>query len=211
MYTFGGGGPQYNARRARNAAGAAQEPQHPLFALLPVALLAFFVLFSLIPTLFSGEHHPDPEFRFKPSTHFDTARTTWQRSVPYHVNKAEFEKSQVWQSVPENYRDRMDAAMFSSKLRGFERGIEEVHIRQLQAEVRHKEQRRRESFEGGRAYADAAVHKLQHCQTAQDCRRGRAVWLGRRLRQDPQAALREASVVREAQVVGRHATGILSG
>jgi DnaJ family protein B protein 12 len=139
VYTFGGN--QFNAgRRARTAAGGT-EPQSPFLALLPVALLIFFVLFSLIPTIFSGDHVPDPEFRFKPSTYFDTPRTTWQRNVPYHVNTAEWDKSQVWQSVPENYRQRLDAAMFSSKLRRFERGIEEVHIRQLQAEVSSERER----------------------------------------------------------------------
>jgi DnaJ family protein B protein 12 len=137
VYTFGGGGgPQFNAgRRARNAAAGGEPPQSPFVALLPVFLLVLFVLFSLIPSLLSGDSAPDPEFRFRPSAHFDTPRATWQRNVPYHVNGPEFTKSHIWHSVPENYRDRLDAAMFSSKLRGFERGIEEVHIRQLQAEV----------------------------------------------------------------------------
>lgn len=137
MYTFGGrGGQQINARRPRAAAGgmAADETSSPFLALLPVALLLFFVLFSVLPGLFSADMVPDPEYRFKPSTQFDAARTTWQRNVPYHVNSAEWEKSNIWQSVPENRRDRLDAAMFSSKLRGFERGVEETHIRALQSE-----------------------------------------------------------------------------
>lgn len=132
VYTFGG--PQRRGPQRHQASGQTEQ-QSPFLALLPVALLIFFVLFSLIPTLFSGDQSPDPEFRFKSSPHFNTPRTTWQRGVGYHVNKPEFEKSGIWQSVPENYRDRLDAAMFSSRLRGYERGIEEVHIRQLQAEV----------------------------------------------------------------------------
>lgn len=139
VYTFGGrggrGGPQFAGRRAREqAAGGAQEPQSPFLALLPVLLLFMFLLFSVLPGIFSGDLAPDPEYRFAPSSHYDMSRTTWQRSVPYHVNKAEWESSNLWQSVPETRRDRLDAAMFSSKLRGFERDVEETHIRQLQAD-----------------------------------------------------------------------------
>lgn len=141
VYTFGGGGPTYARRRPAHP-NAYARPQHgeeqsPLLALLPIGLLILFILFSVIPSLFAGPYQPDPGYSFAPSAQFDTPRHTWQRSVPYHVNRAEFEQSDVFQSVPEHKRSERNSGLFSSKMRAFERGIEENHIRRLQSECQN--------------------------------------------------------------------------
>lgn len=145
VYTFGGGGPTYMRRgRAGNAyarpghgAGGHGEEQSPLLALLPIGLLFLFILFSVIPSMFAGPYQPDPSYSFSPSAQFDTPRTTWQRAVPYHVNGAEFAASDVFNSVPEHKRGERNSGLFSSKMRAFERGVEETHIRRLQAECQN--------------------------------------------------------------------------
>lgn len=138
VYTFGGGGghPFANARRARQQAAGGETNSSPLAAFLPIVLLAFFILFSLLPTLLSDQS-PAPGFNFTPTNRYDAERATWSRNVKYFVNKPEFEQSSIWQSVPEQHRKRKDAAMFSSKLRGFERSVEETHIRQLQQDCHY--------------------------------------------------------------------------
>lgn len=148
VYTFGGGGghpfggPQQRRRaggggggygNAYARQGGAGEEQSPLLALLPVGLLLLFVLFSLLPSLFGAASSPDPNYSFAPSAQFDTPRTTWQRGVPYHVNGAEFAQSDVFASVPEHKRSERNSGLFSSRMRAFERGVEEHHIRRLQA------------------------------------------------------------------------------
>lgn len=137
VYTFGGGGhPFVNARRARQQAAGGDTNTSPFAALLPIILLAFFIIFSIIPTLLSDQT-PAPGFNFAPTNRYTDERATWSRHVKYYVNQPEFEASAVWQSVPEQHRKRKDAAMFSSKLRGFERGVEETHIRQLQQDCQY--------------------------------------------------------------------------
>lgn len=135
VYTFGNG--QYARRRQPNAYAGRPEEQSPLLALLPIGLLLLFILFSVIPSIFSGPYQPDPSYSFQPSQQFDMPRHTWQRSVPYHVNRAEFEASDVWNSIPEHKRSDRNSGLFSSKMRAFERGVEENHIRHLQAECQN--------------------------------------------------------------------------
>lgn len=140
VYTFGGGGPTYHRRRPGNAYARPNhngEEQSPLLALLPIGLLLLFILFSVIPSMFAGPYQPDPSYSFSPSAQFDTPRHTWQRSVPYHVNRAEFEASDIYNSVPEHKRQERNSGLFSSKMRAFERGVEENHIRRLQAECQN--------------------------------------------------------------------------
>jgi hypothetical protein len=103
-------------------------------AFLPVILLAAFVLFSLLPTMF-GDNTPDPGYTFRPTNRFSQERHTLPRNVNYYVNPTEWEGSAVWQSVPEQYRQRKDAAQFSSRLKNFEFGVEQTQISHLQAEV----------------------------------------------------------------------------
>jgi DnaJ family protein B protein 12 len=104
-------------------------------AFLPVILLAAFVLFSLLPTMF-GDNTPDPGYTFRPTNRFSQERHTLPRNVNYYVNPTEWEGSAVWQSVPEQYRQRKDAAQFSSRLKNFEFGVEQTQISHLQAECR---------------------------------------------------------------------------
>jgi DnaJ family protein B protein 12 len=104
-------------------------------ALLPMLILFAFALITFLPSLFGSMSDPDPRFAFEQKGDLDTARSTWQRGVPYFVNAPEFEKSAVWQHVPEARRGDVNAASSSHKLRQFERGVEGAYIRRLQNEV----------------------------------------------------------------------------
>lgn len=132
VYTFGG--PQRRRPAHPHARAEDLGPSSPLLAFLPILLLAFFVIFSLLPTLF-GDHTPDPGYTFRPTNRFNVERHTVPRNVGYWVNQAEWEGSSIWQSVPEQYRQRKDAARFSNKLKNFEFGVEQTQIQHLQAEV----------------------------------------------------------------------------
>lgn len=135
MYTFGG--PRRRPGQfghARQAGGEDLGASSPLMALLPVLLLAAFVIFSLLPTMF-GDTTPDPGYTFRPTNRFSQERHTGPRNVGYYVNPTEWEGSGVWQSVPEQYRARKDAAQFSGRLKNFEFGVEQTQIQHLQAEV----------------------------------------------------------------------------
>ncbi|KAL1406100.1 Chaperone protein dnaJ [Vanrija albida] len=178
VYTFGGnngfGQGFNNARRARNAAGGMDEaPQSPLMALLPVGILLLFVMFSLIPTLFSGPHIPDPNFRFQPSEQYDMARKTWQHHIPYYVNKGEWEQWPVWDDVPEKRRDQPDVYKYSRKVRAFERDVEQVQIQYLQTECRSFEatKQRKIAEEAGLFGIGADMAKIRdlRAQTHQAC------------------------------------------
>ncbi|EIW66930.1 hypothetical protein TREMEDRAFT_69910 [Tremella mesenterica DSM 1558] len=130
----GGGGPMNQRYRQRNQTNENTGPTSPLMALLPLIILFLFGLISIIPSLFSGPNVPDPKYNFEPSDNFDLGRTTWNWGVPYWVNGEEWEGSKLWQSVPETRRDKKDAAMYSSKVRVFERGVESVYAGRLRNE-----------------------------------------------------------------------------
>lgn len=139
VFTFGGpGGFHFQTARPRRRpgqAGAAGDGEtSPITALLPLIILAAFALISFLPTLFF-DNTPDPQYSFLSSQKFDASRNTWQRGIQYYVNRDEFEKSKIWQSVPEEKRNRPDAAMYSPTLRGFERGIENYYINDLRSQV----------------------------------------------------------------------------
>ncbi len=135
MFTFGGGnGFQTQYRRPR-AEAQPDTPASPLMALLPLVVLFVFVLVSVLPSLLSGPITPDPDFTWEPTKKYETARNTWHWGVPYHVNRADWEGSSLWESVPEERRHQTDAAMFSSKVRAFERSVESHYVRKLQSEV----------------------------------------------------------------------------
>ncbi|CAK9786787.1 DnaJ-domain-containing protein [Cutaneotrichosporon oleaginosum] len=133
VYTFGG--PRRRPTQFQHARGEDMTPSSPFMAFLPVLLLAAFVLFSLLPTFF-GDNTPDPAYTFRPTNRFSQVRHTLPRNVGYYVNPTEWEGSAVWQSVPEQYRARKDAAQFSSRLKNFEFGVEQTQIQHLQAECR---------------------------------------------------------------------------
>jgi DnaJ family protein B protein 12 len=106
-------------------------------ALLPMIILFAFALITLLPSLFSGTADPDPKWSFERSDELSMQRNTWQRGIPYWVNQPEWESSAIWQHVPENRRGE-GAASYSSKVRQFERGVENVYIRRLQNEVSNR-------------------------------------------------------------------------
>ena len=135
VFTFGGPGgfrTFQNRRPGQQAQNA--EPSSPFVALLPLLILFLFALVSILPSIFSNVH-PDPTYAFTPSTQYDQHRTTWNWNVDYYVNKDEWEGSRIWQSVPESRRANKDAAMYSSKVRSFERGVENVYVNSLRNEV----------------------------------------------------------------------------
>lgn len=140
VFTFGGPGgfqAQYGGprRRQRPAAAADDTPSSPLVALLPILILFAFAMLSLLPSLFSGPHIPDPSYAFERTSEHGVGRTTWHWNVPYWVNKAEWEASGVWTSVPEQQRGQGGEAMYSSKVRQFERGVENNYVHKLRNEV----------------------------------------------------------------------------
>jgi DnaJ family protein B protein 12 len=85
--------------------------------------------------LFTTPPPPDPSYSWASSDRFDLGRNTWHRGVPYYVNKAEWEGSKLWESVPEARKAQVDAAMYSNKVRAFERGVENTYIQKLKNEV----------------------------------------------------------------------------
>ena len=135
VFTFGGpAGFQAQYRRPRTNAQP-ETPASPFVALLPLFILVLFALISVLPTLISGPGIPDPEFAYQRSTKLDSQRNTWQRGVPYWVNRNEWENSPIWQSVPEERRHQSDASMYSQKVRVFERNVETTYIHNLQNEA----------------------------------------------------------------------------
>lgn len=138
VFSFGGpGGFQtfgQPRRRTHGQAGVRQAETSPIIALLPVLVLCAFALLSQLPSLFSLSS-PDPSYSFEPSTQFAQARTTWNWAVPYYVNTKEWEGSDLWKSVPETRRGEEKAAMYSQKVRGFERSVESVYAGRLRNEV----------------------------------------------------------------------------
>ena len=98
-------------------------------------ILFAFALISIIPSLFSSPGEPDPKYSFSPSGDYNVPRSTWARGISYYINQPEWEQSAVWQTVPENRRADKSAAMFSPKMKQFERTVEGVYIRHLQNEV----------------------------------------------------------------------------
>ena len=136
VFTFGGGnGFQTQYRRRPPTTDQADTPASPLVALLPILILFFFAMISILPSLLSGPLNSDPEYGFERSTKLDTGRKTWNWGVQYYVDRGQWEGSSIWQSVPEERRHQTDAAAFSSKVRSFERSIESNYVRKLQNEV----------------------------------------------------------------------------
>ncbi|WVQ81601.1 hypothetical protein IAT38_003725 [Cryptococcus sp. DSM 104549] len=145
VFTFGGpggfqahyGGP----RRPRAANAAANAETSPLLALVPMLLVFLFALLSIVPAIFSTST-PDPAYSFEPSTRLNTGRETFNWKVPYFVNGREWEGSDVWKSVPETRRGGGGEAMYSSKVRSFEKSVETHYVRKLQNECGHFNDRR---------------------------------------------------------------------
>ncbi|RSH95419.1 hypothetical protein EHS25_000509 [Saitozyma podzolica] len=149
VFTFGGPGgfqAQFGGPRRRAAAAGGGENASPIVALLPIILLFAFALLSVIPSLFTTPPPPDPSYSWDSSSRFDLARNTWHRGVPYHVNKAEWEGSHLWESVPEARRGQKDAAMYSNKVRSFERGVETNYIQKLRNECEYFNSRKQQQI-----------------------------------------------------------------
>ncbi|OCF44945.1 endoplasmic reticulum protein [Kwoniella heveanensis CBS 569] len=144
VFTFGGPGgfqAHYGGRprrpAPRQAAGDAQAS--PLTALLPIIILFAFAMISIIPSLFAATRAPDPTYTFEPSRFKDKdlRRETSNWHVPYHVNRDEWEKSEIWTSVPEGRRGKGKEGLYSTKLRTFERGVENNYARRLQNDCQY--------------------------------------------------------------------------
>ncbi|TYJ55212.1 hypothetical protein B9479_004146 [Cryptococcus floricola] len=144
VFSFGGPGiriHQTAPRRPRQAADAAEAT--PLTALLPILLVLAFSLLTILPGLFSPTRSPDPAFSFDASTRLAEGRETWNWKVPYFVNKAEWEGSEVWGSVPEARKGAGSEALYSSRVRQFEKNVEGHYVRRLQNECEAFNDRRR--------------------------------------------------------------------
>ena len=107
-----------------------------MVALIPILLLVFFAVVSILPGLL-GDNDPTPNYAFESTSEYHLGRSTFLRSVPYWVNQKEWEGSAIWESVPEGRRQDKNAALYSSKVKVFERGVESVYINKLHNEVRH--------------------------------------------------------------------------
>ena len=170
VFTFGGPGFQnrYAAPRRRGPQ-TPDEGASPAMGLLPVVILFLFAMLTFLPSLFSSVGDPDPRFGFEQKGDLDVQRSTWQRGIPYFVNRPEWEASAIWQHVPEARRGETNAAGFSHKLRQFERGVEGTYIRRLQNDVR---EHRRETL---------TLVRILHCnETTENQRSDRVLWHWRR-------------------------------
>ncbi|AFR95899.1 endoplasmic reticulum protein [Cryptococcus neoformans C23] len=135
VFTFGGPGGfrtyQAGPRRPRQAADG---DGNALTALLPILLVLVFSIITILPSILSTAGTPDPSYSFEPSTRLETGRESFNWKVPYFVNKQEWEKSEIWKSVPEARRGTGSEALYSSKVRQFEKGVEGHYVRRLQNE-----------------------------------------------------------------------------
>ncbi|WVW79090.1 hypothetical protein I302_101054 [Kwoniella bestiolae CBS 10118] len=144
VFTFGGPGgfqAHYGGRprrpQPRGPGAAAGTESSPLVALLPIIILFAFALISIIPSLFSGNSQPDPSYGFEKSVKLNLNRETSNWKVPYYVNNQEWENSEIFKSVPDNRKGKGNEGLYSPKLRGFERGVENVYARRLQNECQY--------------------------------------------------------------------------
>ncbi|ORX38941.1 hypothetical protein BD324DRAFT_617944 [Kockovaella imperatae] len=142
VFTFGGPGgfTTHYGGRARRRTAEAPEESHPMMALIPILLLVFFAIVSILPNI-TGDHDNTPSYSFEPDQNHHLGRQTFFRGVPYWVNQKEWEGSKVWESVPEARREDKNAALFSTKVKLFERGVENVYINRLHNECDYFNQR----------------------------------------------------------------------
>ncbi|WWC64215.1 uncharacterized protein I303_106823 [Kwoniella dejecticola CBS 10117] len=151
VFTFGGPGgfqAHYGGRPRRPTQGHGQqagEASSPVVALLPIIILFLFAMVSIIPSLFSNQQ-PDPSYGFEKSVKLNLNRETSNWKVPYWVNNQEWQNSDIYQSVPDNRKGKANEGIYSTKLRGFERGVENVYARRLQNECQYFLDRRQQSI-----------------------------------------------------------------
>lgn len=144
VFTFGNQGfGQPRRRQAHPAAAGTGQESTGLIALLPVIILCVFALLSQLPSMFNFTT-PDPQYSFEATPQYSQGRSTWNWNVPYYVNEAEWTNSEIWKTVPDARKEDEKAAMYSSKVRGFERSVESVYAGRLRSEVssssRHSDQ-----------------------------------------------------------------------
>lgn len=138
---FGGGGAQHRARaaaaRARQNAGGNNNgggngQTSPLTTILPLILLFTFFILSQLPSLLSEQ---DPNYSWSPQGKYTTPRNTYDYNTEYFVSKADWDKSKIYQSIPEERRGDRRAGKYSDKLRRYERSIDQSYTSLLQNQV----------------------------------------------------------------------------
>lgn len=122
---MGGGIPRQRAAQPQQA------DRNQLLALLPILLVFLFPLISsIISGIFSTPPTPDPAYAFSQSKLYNSERITTPHNVPYYVNKQQFSKHPIWESIPTEVRNLPQAgnvarANISPLLRSFEKSVEE--------------------------------------------------------------------------------------
>ncbi|KAI5449927.1 Chaperone protein dnaJ [Naganishia albida] len=147
--TFGGPGVR---ARARAQQAQPQTPPPSWVQLLPLLLLFAFAALSYLPSLFGFGPAPDPDFRYSPSPPYTSERMTSGLGIPYFVDKAEWERHPIYESIPESSRDKPKAGRQSSKLRQFENGVEQYYVRTLQTQCEQGKQRKRDRIDSHRGF-----------------------------------------------------------
>ncbi|KAJ9124369.1 hypothetical protein QFC22_001169 [Naganishia vaughanmartiniae] len=130
---FGGAGMRARARAQQQPRAA--NPPPSWVQLLPLILLFAFAALSYLPSLFGFGPVADPEFRYAPSPPYTSERVTSGLGIPYFVDKAEWERHPIYESIPEKARSQPKAGRQSTKLRQFENGVEQYYVRTLQTQV----------------------------------------------------------------------------
>lgn len=124
MGGMGGGFP-----RQRQQGQQAQQGGNSWIQLLPFLFIFVLpILSNVISGLFSTPPVPDPSYSFEKSTQFSAQRLTTPHKVPYYVHQPTFSKHPVFESIPSQHRDNIQAGRVvhrSSPLSVFETRIEE--------------------------------------------------------------------------------------
>ncbi|WVO18257.1 hypothetical protein L204_105967 [Cryptococcus depauperatus] len=144
VFTFGGPGGfrTFQTGRPRQPRQADDGDATPLTSFLPILLVLLFSIITILPSLFSTPAR-DPSYSFESSARLNLERMTSNWKVPYWVSQREWESSDIWKSVPETRRGSGMEALFSQKVRLFEKNVEGHYVRRLQHECENFNDRKR--------------------------------------------------------------------